>query len=183
MKIRVQFVNALGLDEVGIDLDGVFKEFLEETLRCVFDPTLNLFRVTSDQRLYPSPTSHIQESHLQLFEFVGKLLAKAVYEVDASPSPLILFFFLQSIIVDVPFANFFLTQVLGRQRASCYNFLDELATLDRELYKSLTYIKHYDGDVSDLELTFSYDEDCLGQIIVHDLVPGGRYITVNNDLK
>lgn len=43
--------------------------------------------------------------------------------------------------MDVPFANFFLTQVLGRQRASCYNFLDELATLDRDLYKSLTYIK------------------------------------------
>ncbi len=43
--------------------------------------------------------------------------------------------------MDVPFANFFLTQVLGRQRASCYSFLDELATLDRELYKSLTYIK------------------------------------------
>ncbi|CDS36029.1 ubiquitin protein ligase [Echinococcus multilocularis] len=168
MKIRVQFINALGLDEVGIDLDGVFKEFLEETLRRVFDPTLNLFRATSDQRLYPSPTSHIQESHLQLFEFVGKLLAKAIYE---------------GIIVDVPFANFFLTQVLGRQRASCYSFLDELATLDRDLYKSLTYIKHYEGDVSDLELTFSYDEDCLGQIVVHDLVPGGRYITVNNDLK
>ncbi|VDM23928.1 unnamed protein product [Hydatigera taeniaeformis] len=55
--------------------------------------------------------------------------------------------------------------------------------MDRDLYKSLTYIKHYEGDVSDLELTFSYDEDCLGQIVVHDLVPGGRYITVNNDLK
>lgn len=90
MKIRVQFVNALGLDEVGIDLDGVFKEFLEETLRCVFDPTLNLFRATSDQRLYPSPTSHIQESHLQLFEFVGKLLAKAVYEVGCSCLPFLL---------------------------------------------------------------------------------------------
>uniref|UniRef100_A0A0X3PWY0 HECT-type E3 ubiquitin transferase n=1 Tax=Schistocephalus solidus TaxID=70667 RepID=A0A0X3PWY0_SCHSO len=168
MKIRVQFINAMGLDEVGIDLDGVFKEFLEESLRRVFDPSLNLFRVTTDQRLYPSPTSHIQDGHLQLFEFVGKLLAKAVYE---------------GIIVDVPFANFFLTQILGRQRASCYSFLDELATFDRDLYKSLTYVKHYEGDVSDLELTFSYDEDCLGQIVVHDLVPGGRYITVTNDLK
>lgn len=37
--------------------------------------------------------------------------------------------------------------------------------------------------MSDLELTFSYDEDCLGQIVVHDLVPGGRYLTVTNDLK
>ncbi|CAH8602665.1 unnamed protein product [Schistosoma rodhaini] len=168
MKIRVQFVNEMGLDEVGIDLDGVFKEFLEETLRRVFDPSLNLFRVTNDQRLYPSPTSHLQESHLQLFEFLGKMLAKAVYEC---------------IVVDVPFANFFLTQLLGREKAGCYSFLDELATLDKELYKSLSYIKHYDGDVSDLEFTYSYAEDCLGQVIIHDLCPGGRQISVTNDVK
>ncbi len=31
--------------------------------------------------MYPSPTSYIQETHLTLFEFVGRMLAKAVYEV------------------------------------------------------------------------------------------------------
>ena len=36
-----------GLDEAGIDQDGVFKEFLEETIQKVFDPSLNLFRVRS----------------------------------------------------------------------------------------------------------------------------------------
>ncbi|CAN7952003.1 unnamed protein product, partial [Ixodes pacificus] len=59
-----------GLDEAGIDQDGVFKEFLEETIKRVFDPSLNLFRATSEQRLYPSPTSYIHENHLSLFEFV-----------------------------------------------------------------------------------------------------------------
>ena len=34
-----------GLDEAGIDQDGVFKEFLEEIIRTVFNPTLNLFKV------------------------------------------------------------------------------------------------------------------------------------------
>ena len=38
-------------------------------------------QTTSEQRLYPSPTSFINENHLGLFEFVGKMLAKAVYEV------------------------------------------------------------------------------------------------------
>lgn len=70
--IRVRFINQQGLDEAGIDQDGVFKEFLEETIKRVFDPALNLFKTTADQRLYPSPTSHMQENHLQLFEFVGK---------------------------------------------------------------------------------------------------------------
>ena len=31
--IRVKFVNEQGLDEAGIDQDGVFKEFLEETIK------------------------------------------------------------------------------------------------------------------------------------------------------
>lgn len=79
--IRVRFINEQGLDEAGIDQDGVFKEFLEETIKRIFDPSLNLFRVTNEERLYPSPTSYMQDSHLQLFEFVGRMLGKAVYEV------------------------------------------------------------------------------------------------------
>lgn len=43
--IRVKFVNDLGVDEAGIDQDGVFKEFLEEIIKRVFDPALNLFKV------------------------------------------------------------------------------------------------------------------------------------------
>ena len=39
-------VVSQGLDEAGIDQDGVFKEFLEETIKKVFDPSLNLFKVS-----------------------------------------------------------------------------------------------------------------------------------------
>lgn len=45
--IRVKFVNDLGMDEAGIDQDGVFKEFLEEIIKKVFDPALNLFKVST----------------------------------------------------------------------------------------------------------------------------------------
>ncbi len=40
---RVYFPQ--GLDEAGIDQDGVFKEFLEDTITKAFDPQLNLFKV------------------------------------------------------------------------------------------------------------------------------------------
>lgn len=76
--IRVRFINEQGLDEAGIDQDGVFKEFLEESIKRVFDPSLNLFKATSEERLYPSPTSMMQDNHLQLFEFVGRMLGKIV---------------------------------------------------------------------------------------------------------
>lgn len=158
-----------GLDEAGIDQDGVFKEFLEETIKRVFDPSLNLFKTTSDQQLlYPSPTSHLQENHLLLFEFVGRMLGKAVYE---------------GIVVDVPFASFFLSFFLGQTQQALYSCMDELPSLDNELYRSLTFIKHYQGDVADLDLTFSVDEDVLGKIVTHELHPGGRLRTVTNDNK
>lgn len=48
--IRVKFVNDLGVDEAGIDQDGVFKEFLEEIIKRVFDPALNLFKVFTGSR-------------------------------------------------------------------------------------------------------------------------------------
>lgn len=80
--IRVRFQNEFGLDEAGIDQDGVFKEFLEETITKVFNPSLNLFRTTNENLLYPSPMSFLHENHLQLFEFVGKMLGKAVFEVS-----------------------------------------------------------------------------------------------------
>lgn len=62
-------------------------EFLEEVVKKLFDPSLNLFRSTKDQRLYPSPTSYLTDNHLHLFEFAGKLLGKAVYEVNVEMIP------------------------------------------------------------------------------------------------
>ena len=54
---------------------------------------------------------------------------------------------MQGIVVDMPFAGFFLSQLLGRQHAggahssTLHSAFDELHTLDPELYKSLTFIK------------------------------------------
>ncbi|BFF99140.1 ubiquitin-protein ligase E3B [Drosophila madeirensis] len=166
--IRVRFINQQGLHEAGIDQDGVFKEFLEETIKKVFDPSLNLFKTTSDQRLYPSPISYVQDNHLLLFEFVGRMLGKAVYE---------------GIVVDVPFASFFLSQLLGQTQQALYSCMDELPSLDAELYRSLTFIKHYKQDVAELNLTFSVDQDVMGKIVTHELHPGGKGRVVNDHNK
>ncbi|EDV23245.1 uncharacterized protein TRIADDRAFT_28070 [Trichoplax adhaerens] len=168
--IKVQFVNEQGLTEAGIDESGVFKEFLEETIKKAFDPALNLFKVTcgDEPRLYPSPTSYIHGNHLPLFEFVGRMLGKAVYE---------------GLVVEVPLALFFLNNVLGGQHSILYSCIDELPSLDPELYKNLNYVKNYEDDVEDLALTFSFDEDVLGKIITHDLKYGGSTIPVTNENK
>ncbi|CAD5216371.1 unnamed protein product [Bursaphelenchus xylophilus] len=159
--IRVKFVNYQGLPEVGIDQDGVFKEFLELTLKKVFDPGLNLFKNTANNVLYPSSTSYIHENHLNLFEFVGKMLGKAVYE---------------GICIDLHLAPVLLAAVLKKKLWA----FDELSSLDPELYKNLTFVKHYDGDVEDLGLTFAFSEEVLGKVETHELIAGGGNITVNN---
>ena len=88
---------------------------------------------------------------LSWYRFVGRILGKAMYE---------------GILVDVAFAEFFLAKVelpisftpvltlfhqwLGRQ-----SFLDDLASLDPEVYKGLIYLKHYTGNPEDLSLNFT----------------------------
>lgn len=87
--------------------------------------------------------------------------------------------------VDVPFALFFLSQVAGQTQQALYSYMDELPSLDKDLYRSLTYIKHLqnNNDVSQLDLTFSVDEDVLGRLVTHELIPGGRAVAVTNQNK
>ena len=47
----------------------------------------------------------------------------------------------QGIVVDVPFASFFLSQLLGHHHSIFYFSVDELPSLDSEFYKNLTSIK------------------------------------------
>jgi len=165
--IRVCFLNDFGLKEAGIDQDGVFKEFLLDVIKQLFDPKFNLFKVTeNEQQLYPSPCSYYVEDHLQMIEFAGRLIGKAVYECQ---------------VVDTQFAPFFLRQLTGFKSQN-YSFLDDLAALDQDLYRNLNLIK-YEDCVSDLELTFTHSEMHLGQLVTHDLVPSGNLIRVTNENK
>ena len=164
--LRISFINECGLREAGIDQDGVFKEFLQETIKQILDPKFNLFQVTNEQQLYPSPSSYFVEDHLQMFEFAGKLIAKSIYEGQ---------------VVEVDFAPFFLRQLIG-YRTQYFSFLDDLATLDKDLYKNLNSIKH-DENVADLELTFCHSEYHLGKLISHELVPSGSYVKVTDENK
>ena len=50
---------------------------------------------------------------------------------------------MQAIVVDVPFAPFFLSQMLEHHHSALYSILDELPSMDPELYKSLSYIYYY----------------------------------------
>ncbi|AQK84319.1 E3 ubiquitin-protein ligase UPL6 [Zea mays] len=160
--IRVSFINEHGEEEVGIDGGGIFKDFMENITRAAFDVQYGLFKETADHLLYPNPGSGlVHELHLQYFHFLGSLLGKAMYE---------------GILVDLPFATFFLSKLKQK-----YNFLNDLPSLDPELYRHLLFLKHYNGDISELELYFVIVNNEYGEQCEEELLPGGRHMRVTND--
>ncbi|KAL5782068.1 hypothetical protein ACOSP7_007097 [Xanthoceras sorbifolium] len=160
--IRVSFVNELGVEEAGIDGGGIFKDFMENITRAAFDVQYGLFKETADHLLYPNPGSGmIHEQHLQFFHFLGTLLAKAMFE---------------GILVDIPFATFFLSKLKQK-----YNYLNDLPSLDPELYRHLIFLKHYEADISELELYFVIVNNEYGEQTEEELLPGGKNIRVTNE--
>ncbi|KAL2341623.1 hypothetical protein Fmac_009563 [Flemingia macrophylla] len=160
--IRVAFVNEFGVEEAGIDGGGIFKDFMENITRAAFDVQYGLFKETVDHLLYPNPGSGmIHEQHLQFFHFLGILLAKAMFE---------------GILVDLPFATFFLSKLKQK-----HNYLNDLPSLDPELYRHLIFLKHYKGDISELELYFVIVNNEYGEQTEEELLPGGKNLRVTNE--
>eukprot|EP00656_Telonema_subtile_P016760 TRINITY_DN18885_c0_g2_i2.p1 TRINITY_DN18885_c0_g2~~TRINITY_DN18885_c0_g2_i2.p1 ORF type:complete len:503 (+),score=110.25 TRINITY_DN18885_c0_g2_i2:88-1596(+) len=161
-QIAVTFIDVHGMEEPGIDISGVFKEYLSQLVTQGFAPDKGLFSVTEGRELYPNPASVIANGpeHLQLFEFLGQVLAKAVYD---------------GIAVDVPFAYFFLSRLLGR-----YSSVNELPFLDEELHRSLMFLKTYEGELKDLEVSFTVTEDNFGEMVEKELIEGGADIPVTS---
>lgn len=81
-------------------------------------------QVSGEHQLYPNPASRqVSSDHLAFFEFFGRMLGKALYE---------------GILLELPLAAFFLSKLRGRT-----NELNDLPSLDAELYRSLLFLKRY----------------------------------------
>lgn len=163
--IRVALVNAVGLDEAGIDGGGLFREFLGELLKTCFDPNRGFFKTTQDRLLYPNPASEmLVENHQKHFFFIGRMLGKALYE---------------NMLVELPFSSFFLAKLLAKHQTSDID-IHHLASLDPLMYKNLVYLKNYEGDVSELGLDFTVVNSDLGENQIIELKPGGSNIQVTH---
>jgi len=161
--VRVQFISEDGHLEAGIG-QGVFKEFIIELSRVAFSTEYGLFLRTEDGTICPNPNSHlINENDYDHFKFLGLIMGKALYE---------------KILVDIPFARFFLSKLLGRT-----NYLNDLKSLDKELHRNLMFLKNYHGTVEDLSLNFTVTVDEYGQSKTVNLIKDGANIPVTNQNK
>ncbi|GAA5854091.1 hypothetical protein JCM5353_002749 [Sporobolomyces roseus] len=162
-RIEIVFIDEHGLEESGIDGGGLFKELLTSLSKEVFDTDRGLWLATKEQEIYPNPHSYAKESNqLSWFTFLGRIVGKALY---------------QGILIDVRFAAFFLAKWLGKQ-----SYLDDLASLDPELYAGLLKLKTYPGNVEeDLSLNFTVTDEDFGVSRTIDLIPNGSDIPVTNE--
>ncbi|XP_073094222.1 ubiquitin-protein ligase E3C isoform X2 [Manis javanica] len=163
-RIRVHLLNAHGLDEAGIDGGGIFREFLNELLKSGFNPNQGFFKTTNEGLLYPNPAAQmlVGDSFARHYYFLGRMLGKALYE---------------NMLVELPFAGFFLSKLLG---TSADVDIHHLASLDPEVYKNLLFLKSYDGDVEELGLNFTVVNNDLGEAQVVELKFGGKDIPVTS---
>ena len=170
-RIVVRYVNQFGEHEAGIDVGGLFKDFVSDLCQRIFDPSYGLFLKTeTSQCLYPNPSASMlyEESELDgLYSFLGRVLGKALFE---------------NITVQPQFAHFFLAFM--QSRYDFKNLINDLHTLDGELYRNLMFLKDYEGDVeADLCLTFAVTDESLGGRHEVDLFPGGSKVSVTNGNK
>ncbi|KAH7885642.1 HECT-domain-containing protein [Phlebopus sp. FC_14] len=160
--IAITFIDQFGKAEAGIDGGGVFKEFFTSLCKEVFDTDRGLWLANQKNEIYPNPHSYATEPHsLNWYRFIGRILGKALYE---------------GILAEVAFAGFFLAKWLGKQ-----SFLDDLASLDPDLYQGLIFLKNYTGNMEDLSLNFTAAVEEFGVARALDLIPNGSNVPVTRE--
>ncbi|KDO25661.1 hypothetical protein SPRG_08960 [Saprolegnia parasitica CBS 223.65] len=155
-RMQVTFVNAQGLDEAGVDGGGVFKEYMDLLTKHAFSTEHPFFLATDDRLLYPNPSAAFLfgSDPGRHYRFLGRVLAKALYE---------------GILIEPPFAPFFLQKLLGQ-----LNSLDDLQSLDATLYRHILEMKQTPSLIDDMGLTFSVATSRNGAMHVQELVPNGQ---------
>ena len=81
----------------------------------------------------------------------------------------------EGILLKCSFARFFLNKFAENPGSitGSRNQVDDLSSLDPEIYKNLMMLKYYEGNAEDLGLTFAINEDNLGSNRTILLVPDG----------
>ncbi|ORY77339.1 hypothetical protein BCR37DRAFT_410844 [Protomyces lactucae-debilis] len=153
--LSIEYQDVFGMQEAGIDGGGLTKEFLLEACKQALHPDRGLFVETADRQLHPvtSPAARTKKALMQ-YEFLGRLVGKCIYE---------------GILIDASFAPFFLLKWIGKM-----SYLDDLQSLDKDLYMGLLKLKDYTGNVEeDLALDFTLTETSATGTTTINLIPNG----------
>lgn len=193
--IQITFRDQFDIEEAGIDGGGVTKEFLTSVTNEAFAEKMNLFAANTQNALYPNPYSLDQLEHqlresgltpgsedwrqqitdlMSHYEFLGRIIGKCMYE---------------GILIDVVFAGFFLLKWAAAASDAGYRAnINDLREFDEEFYHGMMRLKNYPGDVSELGLVFTIEDQISlpgepTRVITRNLIPNGDNTPVTNENK
>ncbi|KAJ7561891.1 hypothetical protein O6H91_03G045900 [Diphasiastrum complanatum] len=164
-RLTVQFQG-----EEGIDAGGLTREWYQLLSRVIFDKGALLFTTVGNESTFqPNPNSVYQTEHLSYFKFVGRVVAKALFDGQ---------------LLDVYFTRSFYKHILGAKIT-----YQDIEAIDPDYYKNLKWMLEH--DISDiLDLTFSIDADEEKHILYektevtdYELKTGGRNVRVTEENK
>lgn len=158
-KLHIEFA-----DEPGMDAGGLSREWFSVLSKEIFNPNYALFVPSSAQNLtfQPNRVSYINPEHLSYFEFIGRIIGKALHD---------------GFLLDAHFTRSFYKHILGQKVT-----FDDLQAVDSDFHKSLQWM--LDNPIEGvMDLTFSAELDKFGVIENIELVPNGAAIPVTDANK
>jgi E3 ubiquitin-protein ligase HUWE1 len=151
--------------EEGQDAGGLLREWYIIISREIFNPMYALFCTSPGDRVTYTinPLSHCNSNHLSYFKFVGRMIAKAVYDNK---------------LLECYFTRSFYKHILGVP----VKYTD-MESEDYSFYQGLVFLLEHNVEDIGYELTFSTEIQEFGVTEVRDLKPNGRNIKVAEDTK
>lgn len=160
-RLRIYFEN-----EPGLDAGGLIREWYEKLSESLFNDDFGLFISTKGENMgywiNPASSSKVKD-HLQYYEFVGRLLAKALIEGYNMKMSLALPLIKHILSVPISFSD--------------------LEFLDEDLYKNAMWMKKNDhAELLNIDFTVQVITS-EGKSATEELVPGGSNIDVTDANK
>ncbi|KAJ1356705.1 hypothetical protein KIN20_014444 [Parelaphostrongylus tenuis] len=151
--------------EEGQDAGGLLREWFSVITREIFNPNYALFiTAPGDMVTYMiNKASYINPEHLDYFKFVGRLIAKAIYDNK---------------LLDCYFTRAFYKHILNLPVR-----YQDLESEDPAFYKSLEFLLNNPIDDLGLDLNFSLEVEEFGVRSIRDIKPDGRKIEVTDANK
>ncbi|RWS01335.1 E3 ubiquitin-protein ligase HUWE1-like isoform X2, partial [Dinothrombium tinctorium] len=151
--------------EEGQDAGGLLREWYTIISREIFNPMYALFTTSPGDRVtyMINSASHCNSNHLQYFKFVGRVIAKAIYDNK---------------LLEAYFTRSFYKHILGKP----VKYTD-MESEDYSFYQGLVFLLEHDVKELGYELTFSVEVQEFGVTEVRDLKPNGRNIPVTEANK
>ena len=152
-------------NEEAVDRGGVKREWLTILSKEMFNPNYMLFTLAKNGTTYTinSDSGKYNEEHLRHFEFIGRIIAKAIFD---------------GMMLDCYF-----TRVIYKLISGTPISYHDMEDYDPVYYNSIKWLLENDFTETETFLTYSVNHDDLDQIQTVDLIENGRNVEVTEKNK